>query len=189
MCQGFFLLGDRIPTLQLPLSALRRLGWTFRPHFNSSFDISGIGQYSVFYTHPESLHFHACLSFFFLICPFLSSLWDPLIPPDLARCYRLWSYHPDLPGPSSFLLHFSSLCRLLTPPCWSLPHLSLCCFPFCRHACLSSPSPLLPHLDWKLLEGRQWALFIFVYPVVVSTAQKTKSMCEMKECKPICFPG
>ena len=130
MCQGFFLLGNRIPTLQLPLSALRWLGWTFSPHLNSSFAISGIGQYSIFCTHPESLHLCACLSFFFLICPSLSSFWDPLTPPDPARCYPLWSYHSDHPGPSSSLLHLSSQCSLLTPPCRSLPHFSLCCFFF-----------------------------------------------------------
>ena len=146
MCQGFFLLGNRIPTLQLPLSALRWLGWTFSPHLNSSFAISGIGQYSIFCTHPESLHLCACLSFFFLICPSLSSFWDPLTPPDPARCYPLWSYHSDHPGPSSSLLHLFSQCSLLTPPCRSLPHFSLCCFFFffctlvCPHHLLAYPT-------------------------------------------------
>ena len=151
MCQGFFLLGNRIPTLQLPLSALRWLGWTFSPHLNSSFAISGIGQYSIFCTHPESLHLCACLSFFFLICPSLSSFWDPLTPPDPARCYPLWSYHSDHPGPSSSLLHLSSQCSLLTPPCRSLPHFSLCCFFFffffAHLSVLTISSPTPPRLE------------------------------------------
>ena len=144
MCQGFFLLGNRIPTLQLPFSALRRLGWTFSPYFNSSLDISGIEQYFIFCTHPESLHLCACLSFFFLIRPSLSSFWDPLIPPDPARCYPLWSYHPDHPGPSSFLLHLSSHCSLLTPPCWSLPHFSLYIYIYTHLSVLTISSPTPP---------------------------------------------
>ena len=187
MCQGFFLLGNRIPTLQLPLLALRRLGWTFSPYFNSSLDISGIEQYFIFCTHPESLHLCACLSFFFLIRPSLSSFWDPLIPPDPARCYPLWSYHPDHPGPSSFLLHLSSHCSLLTPPCWSLPHFSLYIYIYtlvCPHYLLSYPT--LIGNSWKAASepcpplSTQW---------LSAQHRRQKSMREIKECKPACFPG
>ena len=156
------------------------------PHSTSP----GTGDYPIFCTCPTLLYLCAYLSFFFLTCPSLSSFWDPFIPHDPTKCHPLWSWHPDHPGPSLFLLHLSSQCSLLIPPYWSLPHFSLCCIFFYILVC---PHHLLSYLtsDWKLLEGCQWALFIFVYPMVVSTThdKKTKSMCGIKECKPICFPG
>lgn len=147
---GLLPVGKQNPnTSAAPFSS--QMTWLdFQPHLNSSFAISGIGQYSIFCTHPESLHLCACLSFFFLICPSLSSFWGPLIPPDPARCYPLWSYHPDHPGPSSSLLHLSSQCSLLTPPCQSLPHFffMLVFFFFFAHlSVLTISSPTPPQLE------------------------------------------
>ena len=179
MCQGCFLLGNRIPTLQLPLSALRRLGWTFGPYFNSSLDISGIEQYFIFCTHPESPHLWVSSSWSALPS---SSFWDPPIPPDPARCYPLWSYHPDHPGPSSFLLHLSAHCSLLTPPCWSLPHVSYTLI--CPHYILSYPT--LIGNSWKAASEPCSPLST---QRLSAQHRRQKSMREIKERRPICFPG